>query len=144
MRVGPALAIALAALVAGACSAGDRTSFDTRETTSTSRSGVPSTTVAPAATTTTTGAPAGSVTLRVSGFSLPDTRAGGTGLRVLVRSSSERLSVSRQGRGGAVSVCPIALATPSPSDGACVDLPADGAVQLAFLYLLFVRLLGGS
>ncbi len=139
MRVGPALAVALAALVAGACSAGDRTSFDTHEPTSTSMSVAPSTMVAPAPSTTTTGAPAGSVTFRVSGFTLPDVRAGGTGLRLLVRSSSERLSVNRQGRGGAVSVCPIALAIPSPRDGACVDLPADGAVQLAFLGGLEVR-----
>ena len=123
----------MAALVAGACSAGDRTSFPTRETTSSSAGAPPSTTLAPAASTTTPGAAAGSVTLRVSGFSLPDGRAGGTGLRVLVRSSSERLIVRRRGGGGAVSVCPIALAIPSPRDGACVDLPADAGVELAFL-----------
>lgn len=84
-------------------------------------------------TTTVPAAVAGAVTFRVSGFSLPDIGAGGTGLRVLVRSSSERLTVRRRGGAGAVSVCPIAVAIPSPRDGACVDLPAGGAVELAFL-----------
>jgi hypothetical protein len=132
VRVGPALAVAVAALVAGACSSGDRTAFDTRETTSTSTTVAPSTTAAPASSTTTTAVPAGSVTFRVSGVTLPDVRAGGTGLRVLVRSSSERLNVRRRGGGGAVSVCPIALAIPSPTDGGCVDLPADGGVEVTF------------
>lgn len=133
MRAGPALAVVLAALVAGACSAGDRSSFETRETTTSSAAARPSTTVAPAPSTTTSVAAPGSVTFRVTGFTLPDVRAGGTGLRVLVRSSSERLSVRRRGGGGAVSACPIALSTPSPSDGACVDLPAGGTVELAYL-----------
>jgi hypothetical protein len=122
----------VAALVAGACGAGDRSTFDTRPTTSTSTTIAPSTTVAPAPSTTTTVVPAGSVTFRVSGFTLPDVRAGGTGLRVLVRSSSERLSVRRRGPGGAVSVCPIAVSIPSPADGGCVDLPADSGVEVAF------------
>jgi hypothetical protein len=133
VRVGPALALAVAAVFAGACSAGDRTSFDTRVTTSTSTPVAPSTTAAPASSTTTTAAPAGSVTFRVSGVTLPDVRSGGTGLRVLVRSSSERLNVRRRGGGGAVSVCPIALAIPSPTYGGCVDLPADGGVEVVFL-----------
>jgi hypothetical protein len=144
VRLGPAVAVATAALVAGACSAGDRSSFDTRETTSTSTSVAPSTTVAPAPSTTTTVAPAGSVAFRMTGFILPDTRAGGTGLRVLVRSSSERLSVRRRGGAGAVSVCPIALAIPSPRDGACVDLPPEGAVELAFLGGVEARATGGA
>ena len=121
-------------LVAGACSTGDGGSFVTPQTTSTTAAVAPSTTLVPVpSSTTTTVVPAGSVTLRVSGFSLPDTRAGGTGLRVLVRSSSERLTVRRRGGGGAVSVCPIALASPSPADGECVDLPAGGGVELGFL-----------
>jgi len=120
-------------LVAGACSTGDGGSFVTPETTSTSAAVAPSTTIVPPPSTTTTVAPAGSVTLRVSGFSLPDARAGGTGLRMLVRSSSERLTVRRRGGGGAVSVCPIASASPSPRDGECVDLPAGGGVELGFL-----------
>ena len=131
MRVGPALAVALA-VVAGACSAGDRSSFDTRETTSSSAA-VPLTTLVPAPSTTTSVAAAGSVTFRVTGLTLPDGRAGGTGLRVLVRSASERLTVRRRGGEGAVSACPIALSIPSPNDGACVDLPAGGMVDLPFL-----------
>lgn len=120
-------------LLAGACSAGDRGSFPTRPPASTSTSVAPSTTVAAASTTTSPAAAAGSVTLRVSGLSLPDAGAGGTGLRVLVRASSERLTVRRRGGAGAVAVCPIALTVASPRDGACVDLPAGGAVELAFL-----------
>ena len=104
-----------------------------RETSSTSRPPTTSTTAAPAPSTTTTVVAAGSVTFRVTGFTLPDTRAGGSGLRVLVRSSSPRLTVRRRGGEGAVSVCPIALSTPSPNDGPCTDLPAGGGVELAFL-----------
>jgi hypothetical protein len=133
VRVGPALAVAVAALVAGACSAGDRSSFETRETTTSSAAVRPSTTVAPAPSTTTSVVAAGSVTFRVTGFTLPDVRAGGTGLRVLVRSASERLTVRRQGGEGAVSACPIALSMPSSNDGACVDLPAGATVELPFL-----------
>ena len=133
MRVGPALAVATAALVAGACSAGDRSSFETRETTTSSVAARPSTTGVPAPSTTTSVAAPGSVTLRATGFTLPDVQAGGTGLRVLVRSASERLTVRRRGGGGAVAACPIALSIPSPNDGACVDLPAGGALELPFL-----------
>jgi hypothetical protein len=139
VRVGPALALAVAALVA--CSSGDRTAFDTRETTSTPAPSTPSTATS-APTTSTTVAPAGSVAFRMTGFILPDTRIGGTGLRVLVRSSSERLTVRRRGGAGAVSVCPIALAIPSPRDGPCVELPPEGAVELAFLGGLEARATG--
>ncbi len=88
---------------------------------------VPSTT-APTATTT---LPAGSVTLRVTGFTLPDLRSGGTGLRLLVQASSPRLTVSRRGAGGAVSACPVAGATAPVAPRDCVDLPAAGGVDLA-------------
>ena len=132
MRAGPA-AVAVAVLVAGACSTGDGGRFPTRETTSTTAAPAPSTTLAPAASTSTTAVPAATVSFRVSGFSLPDTRAGGTGLRVLVRSSSERLTVRRRGGGGAVSVCPVALSIASSSDGACADLAAGATVELPFL-----------
>ena len=128
----PAAAV-VAALLVGACSAGDGGDFVVRGTTSTSSPPTSSTTTAPAPSTTTTTAVAGSVTFRVTAFTLPDTRAGGSGLRVLVRSSSPRLTVRRRGGAGAVSVCPIALSTPSPNDGACADLPAGGGADLPFL-----------
>ena len=143
MRVGPA-AVVVAVLVAGACSSGDRGDFVTRETTSTSAGRAPSTTVAPAPSTTTTVVAAGAVALRVTALTLPDARAGGTGLRVLVRSSSERVTVRRGGGGGAVSVCPIALAIPSPRDGACADLAAGGTVELPLLGGIELRASGAA
>jgi hypothetical protein len=131
MRVGPVV-VAVAVLLGGACSSGDGGDFATRETTSTAAAPAPTTTLPPATTTTTTVLAAGSVSFRATGLTLPDTRAGGTGLRVLVRSSSERLSVRRRGGDGAVSACAIALSLPSPNDGACADLPAGGAVDVPF------------
>lgn len=133
----------VAVLSAGACSTGDGGDFVTRTPSSTAAVPTTSTTVAPAPTTTTVAA-AGSVTLRVTGFSLPDTRAGGTGLRVLVRSSSERLTVRRRGGGGAVSACPVALSVSSPRDGACTDLPAGGGVELPFLGGVELRAAGAQ
>ena len=143
MGVGRA-AVVVALLVTGACGVGDGGDFVVRETTSTSTAPATSTSAAPASSTTTTVAAAGSVTFRVTGFTLPDTRAGGTGLRVLVRSSSERLSVRRRGGGGALSVCPVPLSSPSANDGACVDLPADGAVALPFLGGIELRATEGA
>ena len=151
MRVGPA-AVVVALVVLSACSTGDGGRFPTRETTSTAAVPAPSspavpassTTVAPAASTSTTVVPSGSVTFRVSGFSLPDTRSGGTGLRVLVRSSSERLTVRRRGGGGAVSACPVALSIASPNDGACADLAAGGAVELPFVGGVELRATGAQ
>lgn len=141
MRVGP-VAVVVAVAVVGACSTGDGGRFPTSPTTATSAAPATSTSVAPS--TTTTVVAAGSVTLRVTGFTLPDVRAGGSGLRLLVRSSSERLTVRRRGGGGAVSVCPIALSLPSPNDGACSDLPAGGAVELPFLGGLELRAAGAQ
>lgn len=140
MRVGP-VAVAVAALVAGACSAGDGGDFVTRETT-TSAAPVPSTTVPPAPATTTTVAAAGAVTLGVTGLTLPDVGAGGSGLRVLVRSSSERLTVRRRGGEGGVSVCAIAFSIRSPNDGPCPDLPAGGAVEVPFRGGVELRAIG--
>ena len=80
---------------------------------------------------TTTALPAGSVTLRVTGFTLPDLRSGGTGLRLLVQAASPRLTVSRRGAGGAVSACPATGATAPVTPRDCVELPAGGAVDLA-------------
>jgi hypothetical protein len=122
------VAVVVAGLLVGACSSGERSDFVVASTTSSTAVPAPTTTGA----TSTTAVPAGSVTLRVSGFTLPDVRSGGTGLRLLVRSTAERVSVRRRGGGGAVSACAIALAMPSPADGACVDLAAGGAVELPF------------
>lgn len=135
-------AAVVAVLVAGACTTGDGGDFVTRRTTSTPAAPAPSTTVAPAPSTTAVLA-AGSVTFTVTGVALPDTRAGGTGLRALVRSASERLTVRRRGGGGAVSVCAIALSIPSPNDGGCVDLPAGGSVELPFIGGVELRATGG-
>lgn len=131
MRVGP-VAVAAAALLAGACSTGDGGGFVPRETSTAAAPVPPSTTAAPAPSTTTTVVAAGAVTLRVTALTLPDAGAGGTGLRVLVRSSSERLAVRRGGGHGPVSVCPIALSIASPNDGPCPDLPAGGAADVPF------------
>ena len=156
MRARPA-AVVVAALLTGACSAGDGGDFVIRETTTsavpapTASTAAPSTSAVPAPSSTVTSAPgpttsvaAGSVTFRVTGFTLPDARAGGTGLRVLVRSASERLNVRRRGGAGAVSVCPARLSIPSANDGACADLPAGGAVELPFLGGLELRAAAGA
>lgn len=151
MRARPA-AVVVAALLAGACSAGDGGDFMTRQTPSTSAVPAPSSATVPGPSSTVTSAPgtttsvagAGSVTFRVTGFTLPDARVGGTGLRVLVRSASERLNVRRRGGAGAVSACPARLSIPSPNDGACVDLPAGGAVELPFLGGLELRAAAGA
>jgi hypothetical protein len=121
-------AVVVAALLVGACSSGERDDFVVASTTVPA---APSTTGVPSSTTT-TAVPAGLATLRVSGFSLPDVRAGGTGLRLVLRSSSDRVTVRRRGGGGAVSACAIALSIPSPADGACVDLAAGGTVEVPF------------
>lgn len=80
----------------------------------------------------------------MTGVTLPDVRAGGSGLRVLVRSSSERLTVRRRGGDGPVSACPIALSIPSPTDGPCPDLPAGGAVEVPFRGGVELRANGGQ
>ena len=129
-------------MVVGACSTGDGGDFVTRTPSSTSPVPATSTTVAPAPTTTTVAA-AGTVTLRVTGFTLPDARAGGTGLRVLVRSASERLTIRRRGGEGAVSACPVALSIASPRDGDCIDLAAGG-VELPFLGGVELRATGSQ
>src|SRR3954452_3495111 len=93
VRAGPRLVVA-ALVVLGACSSGDRTSFGPPLTTTTGvTTTVPTTTSTTAAVTD----PAGSVTLRVTDFTLPDLRSGGTGLRLVVRSSAPRLTVRRRG-----------------------------------------------
>ncbi|MDQ4067947.1 MAG: hypothetical protein M3203_00470 [Actinomycetota bacterium] len=134
MRAGAVVA-AVAAVLLASCTgrAGDdgggpATSVGTTST-------VPSTT-APTVTTTTTTAsaaadPAGSVTLRVTGLTLPDVRAGGTGLRLVVRAVSPPLRVRRTGGGGAVSACPVDRATTPATGGDCVDLGPGATVELA-------------
>ena len=114
--------------VLGACTTGDGGSFQPASTTSSTV-----TTVAPTSSTTTprstsTTVPAGAVTLRVSGFTLPET---GSGLRLLVRSSAARLQVRRRGGGGAVTVCPVAGPVAPAEAGGCVDLGAGAAVDVA-------------
>jgi hypothetical protein len=141
MRVGP-VAVAVAALLAGACSNGDGRDFVTRETSTSAGPGPASTTVPPAPSTTTTAVAAGAVTLRVTGLTLPDVGAGGSGLRILVRSSSEQLTVRRGGGEGGVSVCAIAFSIPSPNDGPCPDLPAGGAVDVPFRGGVELRAMG--
>lgn len=137
MRARPRAVVA-ALVVLGACTGGDGTGEGPPATTSTTSS--TSSTVA--TTTTSMGGrapvPPGSVTLRVRDFTLPELRSGGTGLRLLVRAESPRLTVARRGGGGGVEACPVAGArTPvTPGDctdvgpGATVDVPSRGGVEL--------------
>lgn len=75
--------------------------------------------------------PEGSVTLRVTGLTLPDARAGGSGLRLVVRPAvPPRLTVRRTGGRGAVAVCPVVGATTRLAPGDCVDLPPDTVAQV--------------
>jgi len=82
-------------------------------------------------TATTTTDPAGSVTLRVAGFTLPDLRSGGTGLRLVVQAASPRVTVSRRGGGGAMAACPVTGSTAPVLATNCIDLRADGSVALS-------------
>ena len=130
-----ALAVLVATAVLGACTEGDGTGGERAPVTSSTGPSNTSTTVpATTPTTVTTTAPAadpeGSVTLRIASFTLPDLRAGGTGLRVLVRAASTSLRVGRRGAGGTVSVCPVAGATAPVAAGDCVDLAAGATVDV--------------
>lgn len=137
MRARPRAVVA-ALVVLGACT-GDGTGEGPPATTSTSASSTASTV---ATTTTSTGArapvPPGLVTLTVRDFTLPELRSGGTGLRLLVRAESPRLTVHRRGGGGGVEACPVAgpgtHVTPGDctdvGPGATVDVPSRGGVEL--------------
>jgi len=128
-------AVAAALLVLSACAGGDRADFGPPVTVAPATSTVPPTTAttAPATTSTTVAItdPAGSVTLRVTSFTLPDLRSGGTGLRVVVRASSPRVTLRRRGGGGAVAACPVAGATAPAAAGECVELTAERPVELS-------------
>lgn len=96
----------------------------------------PSTTVPITAASTTSTVPPGpdapgSVTLHVTGVTLPDTGAGGGALRVLVRPASAGLTVRRRGGGGGVTACPITSVAGPATAAACVDLVAGRAVAVA-------------
>lgn len=129
MRAGPRV-IAVALTVLGGCTGGDGTGAGVPTTAPTVTATAAPTTVSTVPRTTTTLAPAGSVSLRVTGFTLPDLRSGGTGLRLLVQAASPRLTVSRRGGGEAVTACPVASASAPLTRGDCVDLRAEGAVEL--------------
>ncbi len=121
--------MAAAALVLGACSAGEGNDSATP---------APGPTTTLSSTTTTTPAPAptavpttdaASVTLRVRGLTLPDVRTGGSGLRVLVRAASPRLTVRRSGVGAPVRACPVA-GTAAADERECVDLAPQTTVEI--------------
>ena len=136
MRAG-AVASAVGVAVLAGCTGGDGTGGGPHVTTSTAPSNTSSststTTVTTVPTTITSTDPVGSVTLRITGFRLPDIRVGGTGLRVLVRAASASLRVRRNGVGGAVSVCPVSGATAPVTAGDCVNLGAAATVDVGFV-----------
>ena len=140
--------MAAAAVVLAACTGGDgsgvTTSTTAPSTTPTVATTAPATTVTTVATTTSIADPAGSVTLRVRGVTLPDLRAGGTGLRVLVRAASSTLTVRRRGAGGGVAACPVAGATAPIATGECVDVAPASAVDVRFLGGVELRATGGD
>jgi hypothetical protein len=111
----------------GACASGDGGDFLPAPTTSSTVTTLaPTTSTSTSSTTSSTTLPAGAVTLRVTGFTLPEVAAGGTGLRLTVRAASDRLTVRRRGGGGGVSVCPAAGAV----IGGCVDLGAGATIEV--------------
>ncbi len=118
--------MAVVVLLSGACAAGDRTELGPAVTTSTVTP-APST-VAP--TSTVLRPDAGTVTLRVTGLTLPAAGAGGSGLRVIVRAASPRLVVRRGGGAGAVEACPVPEGTGRVPDR-CVDVGPDQLVTIA-------------
>jgi hypothetical protein len=117
--------VALLTLALGACSAGDRTNFGPPATTSTTALVAPTTTLAAGSTTTVVGADTGTVTLRVTGLTVP---AGGAGLRLLVKATSPRLLVRRSGGVGGLTACPVAAPTGPVDAGGCVDVGPAGVV----------------
>jgi hypothetical protein len=134
--------VGVAALLLGACAAGDRSDFGPPATPSTTTVVASTTTPAPAPTTTVAQPDAGTVTLRVTGLALPAAGAGGPGLRLLVRAASPRLVVRREGGAGAVTACPAATATGAADAAGCVDLAPRSAVTMAFVGGVEVRATG--
>lgn len=138
MRAGPRKAgvsrVAAALVLGGACTGGGGGGVGPATTAPTVASTAPSSTAPSPTTSTSVGVavtdPAGSVTLRVTGLTLPDIRSGGSGLRLLVRASSSRLTVRRKGGGAPVTACPVAGPTAPVSAADCVGLGPDSAVDI--------------
>ena len=143
------MAVLVATAAFGACTEGDGTGGERAPVTSSTgpsntSTTVPATTPTTVTTTTPVADPAGSVTLRVASFTLPDPRTGGTGLRVLVRASAASLRVRRRGAGGAVSVCPVAGAAAPVAAGDCVDLGTGATVDVRFTGGVELRAAGAT
>ena len=128
MRVRAAVVATMALLVA--CASGDGGDFRPAPTTSSTVTTVAPTTSSSTSTSTSSTTPAGAVTLRATGFTLPET---GGGLRLLVRSSAPRLQVRRRGGGGAVTVCPVAGPTAAVDAGGCAALGPGASVELPWI-----------
>lgn len=121
-------AVTAAAVLLVSCRGGGRAADRSEPVTSTAPP-----TSAPAGPSTTSPSPApapsdppGSVTLRLSRFSLPP----GGGMRVLVRAATPRLTVRRKGGGGSVSVCATADAGSPVDTSRCADLGAERVVEV--------------
>lgn len=136
MRAGPRV-VAVALVLSGACTGGGSPAPSTAQST-TSEGPSTSTTAAP------TTDPGGSVTLRVTGTTLPDIRSGGSGLRLLVQAASPRLTVRRRGGGGPVTACPVAGPTAPVSMGECVALGPDSVVDIDFVGGVDLRATGAD
>ena len=138
----------MAAAVLAGCTDGRGTGGGEVTTTSSPASSTtstaPATTTSTAPTTTSPTDPAGSVTLRVTTFTLPDTRAGGTGLRLVVRAASPSLRVRRRGGGRAVSVCPVASVAGPVANAECVDLGPGATVDVRATGGVELRATGGD
>ncbi len=141
-----AAALSLGAWSLGACAARDRSDLEPPRppatTTSVAPTSVAPTSVVVAPTTTVLRPDAGTVTLRVTGLSLPAAGTGGSGLRLLVKAASPRLIVGRTGGAGAVTACPVAGPTGPVDAAGCVDLAPQTAVGLAFAGGVEVRATG--
>ena len=128
---GGAAVVAMAVLAAcssgGSGGRGTTTTSSTTPSTTTSTAVVTTSSTVPATSSTTESA--GAVTLRVTSFTLPDPRAGGTSLRVVVKATSPSLRVTRRGGAGLVVACPVTPVAPSPV-GECVELPGGATVEL--------------
>ena len=143
MRVGPRVA-AVAVVLNAACTGGEGGSFTPSTASSPAPTRSPSTAPSTSITTLPVTDPAGSVTLRVTGLLLPDTRAGGSGLRLLVRAASPRLTVRRLGGGAPVTACPAAAPTTSVRAAECVGLGPGGAVEIDFVGGVELRATGAE
>ncbi|MGH9265984.1 MAG: hypothetical protein ACRD1D_14960 [Acidimicrobiales bacterium] len=130
MRARPR-AVAAAMVVLSGCTGGDGTGEGPPATTSTTASTVASTTTTTTSTIARIPVPPGAVTLAVRDFTLPEERSGGTGLRLLVRAESARLSVHRRGGGGGVKACPVGGPATPVTPGDCTDLGPGATVEVA-------------